>query len=274
MITDERYNAYASYDIYGDHWQCISAIKFYEKKYSLPKNLLYSISIVESGYNYFGNKDPLPWPWTINALGKSHYFKNKQQALNYLKRLLDAGHTNIDIGCTQINWIHHKHQFGNSPNNILNPIYNVAYAAHYLTERYISQKNWKKAIGQYHSFTPHLSSAYSEKVYKRMSELGSNISYRNPHNSNYLYNRYNIEQSLLSNENYNSNNRKHKQSFSQKSQNITNKNNNKSRDISEPMMIATNINHRIPDNHGISDNHRMLDKHKISGHNYITLPKN
>ena len=54
----------------------------YGKIYNLPNKLLTSIALVESGVK----KDEFKsWPWTLNVSGKSMYFQNKLETLEFSK---------------------------------------------------------------------------------------------------------------------------------------------------------------------------------------------
>jgi len=154
------------------HNQCIRAIYHYEKKYSLPSNMLYSIAVVESGYSASGKGPAYPWPWTINTKGKSYYCSTKSQALRLLKKFIAAGISNIDVGCAQINWRYHKKAFHGKPENILNPVYNVAYAAHMLHSKYSNNNNdWALSVASYHSGKSSLGRKYAAKVFDTWRDL-------------------------------------------------------------------------------------------------------
>ena len=50
-------------------YRCIESAKKFEKIYRLPKNLLVSIALTESGKS-LKNGEFVAWPWTINMKGK------------------------------------------------------------------------------------------------------------------------------------------------------------------------------------------------------------
>ena len=52
---------------------------------------------------------------------------------------------NIDVGCMQINYKFHGHNFKNL-NHILNPEENVKYAAEFLKKLFKRHKSWNEAI--------------------------------------------------------------------------------------------------------------------------------
>ncbi|CAL7960906.1 hypothetical protein MIDIC_240003 [Alphaproteobacteria bacterium] len=160
-----------------DYMQCVRAMRFYENKYGLPSNMLYAISVVESGE---WNEDALvytPHPWTLNVEGKPYFFRTKEEATKFLKQVIASGKTNVDIGCAQINWHYHGHYF-KKPENLLNPIYNIAYAAYFLTKNFYDTNSWHSAISQYHSKTEELGKEYLKKVSSIWKKVTHDEQYR------------------------------------------------------------------------------------------------
>jgi tetratricopeptide (TPR) repeat protein len=141
---------------------CLISSAFYENKYNLPKNILTSISIIESGQWFPKHGLSLPWPWTININGKGYYLNSYDEAARFLKRAIDQN-LNVDIGCNQINWKMHGHNFRN-PEQLLHPKYNAAYAAYFLIKKYKETGDWNKAIAYYHSKTKTYGMEYLKKV--------------------------------------------------------------------------------------------------------------
>ena len=60
----------------ANKYDCIIATKKYEEIYGIPKNLLLSVSLTESGRR-IKNGEFVSWPWTINRKGKGKFFNNK-----------------------------------------------------------------------------------------------------------------------------------------------------------------------------------------------------
>ncbi len=141
---------------------CFVASSFYEKKYNMPKHILHSISIAESGRWNREHKIQLAWPWVIGIDGKGRFFDTYAEAAVFLRKSIAAGE-NVDIGCHQVNWKHHGHNFKN-PEALLHPKHNAAYAAYFLTQNFNETKDWRKAISHYHSRTPTLGNVYLKKV--------------------------------------------------------------------------------------------------------------
>ena len=145
-----------------DTLQCEYLAKDAEKKYELPENILLSISRVESGYQ---KVDGIirAWPWTLNAGGDSAYFKTKKAALNSLKKRIESGVTNIDVGCMQINYRWHNKFFSNL-GDMINPIKNVDYGARFLKKLFQRHGSWEKAVKYYHSSKSKFNVRYYKKV--------------------------------------------------------------------------------------------------------------
>ena len=120
---------------------CNIEIKHFEAKYNIPKNILKTISTIESS----------KYPWTINVGGKGYMFNEKEKAINYTKMAVEKyGKTNIDIGCMQLNVKWHAHNFS-SIKEMFEPSKNVEYAAKLLKSHFAQTKNWKEAVKRYHS---------------------------------------------------------------------------------------------------------------------------
>lgn len=147
-----------------EYQHCTRAINFYEKRYNLPADLLYSIVVVESGKWNKGYNKVLPWPWSLNVEGKPYYFSTKLEAVNFLKKMIESGVENIDIGCSQINWYYHGKKYFKKPEHVLNPVLNISYAAYFLSRNYALTRDWKSAVARYHSRTEARGNEYFSKV--------------------------------------------------------------------------------------------------------------
>ena len=62
---------------YSFKYSCLEATKKYELVYDLPKNLLLSMSLIESGRK-LNSGEFVSWPWTINVRGKGKFFNDKK----------------------------------------------------------------------------------------------------------------------------------------------------------------------------------------------------
>jgi hypothetical protein len=143
--------------------QCRPAIEAAERRHGIPAHLLAAIGRVESG-----RRDPVsgswnPWPWTINAEGEGAFFETRAQAIAAVRDLQARGVRSIDVGCMQINLLHHPDAFA-SPEQAFDPTANAEYAAGFLERLYAQSGSWTRAAALYHSATPEVGAAYQRRV--------------------------------------------------------------------------------------------------------------
>ncbi len=129
----------------------------------LPDHLMAAIAHVESG-----RRDPqtgrfVPWPWTINAEGQGYFFETKAEAIAAVRDLQAKGVRSIDVGCMQINLMHHPNAFA-SLEQAFDPPANAAYGARFLVQLHDQSGDWRRATGLYHSATPNLAADYERQV--------------------------------------------------------------------------------------------------------------
>ena len=165
-------NDYEEYLFLHNSNQCNNYFDHFELKYQIPKHLLRSISIIETGRWSSNSQMYLPWPWSINHAGQPYYFANKKEAILKVMELLESGFTNIDIGCMQINLHHHPDAFLDL-NQAFEPKNNIEYAATFLVQHYQQSQNWQQAIAFYHSQSQ-VGKLYANKVLKIWSKYQDN----------------------------------------------------------------------------------------------------
>ena len=141
-----------------------------EQKYGIPQGLLLGIALTESGKTDQNSKRFTPWPWTINANGKGYRLKSKQEAMQKVKELQDSGIYLIDVGCMQINLVHHSKAF-RSLNEAFTPEKNIEYAAKFLVSLYEQKKSWEKATKCYHSANELLNNRYYCSVMRNYEKV-------------------------------------------------------------------------------------------------------
>ncbi len=134
---------------------CQEALIFCEKKYDIPPKLLSAIAHVESGGHLYA----------INALGGSHYFETKQDALMFIRSLRARGVRNINIGCMQINLQFHGHKF-KELGDMLEPLNNIEYAACLLRHMFDRYGSWVQAVRFYNP----RSMTYQKKVFQALKK--------------------------------------------------------------------------------------------------------
>ncbi len=134
-----------------------------ERKLNLPSGLLLAIGLVESG-----RTDPLTgrvvaWPWTINAAGVGRMFETSAAALAATRELQARGLTSIDVGCFQVNLLHHPMAF-TSLEDAFDPQANATYAARFLLALRARTGSWEEAVAAYHSATSERGGPYRDRV--------------------------------------------------------------------------------------------------------------
>lgn len=143
---------------------CTRPLPRYERQYGIPTHLLSAIASTESGRYHKGLNIKVPWPWTINAEGKGYFFSSKQEAIASVNKLRAQGVKSIDVGCMQVNLMHHPQAFA-SLDEAFDPEHNVAYAASFLRSLYQETNSWKEAAADYHSRTHSRGTEYAGHVY-------------------------------------------------------------------------------------------------------------
>ena len=138
---------------------CQQAIETAGRAHATPPGLMAAIGRVESGRH-----DPVsgalhPWPWTVDAEGQGMFYDSKAQAIAAVRALQARGVASIDVGCMQVNLMHHPDAF-NSLEQAFDPMANADYAGRFLVELHGQTGAWPAATALYHSATPELGAAY------------------------------------------------------------------------------------------------------------------
>lgn len=150
----------------GDAGLCADAIREVEAGASLPAGLLTAVAVSESGKYDADRRRAAPWPWTVNSQGDGRYFATAAEAIAHVDALRRSGRRNIDVGCMQINLMHHPDAFA-SLEEAFEPTRNVAYGARFLGQLRDETRSWTRAVERYHTADIDRGRAYREKVYER-----------------------------------------------------------------------------------------------------------
>lgn len=140
---------------------CEAAIERVERGSGLPPKLLLAIARTESGRLLDGRF--VVWPWAINAAGTGQYHETEAAAIAAIEAFRATGVASIDVGCMQVNLLHHSAAFANLQ-QAFDPVANVAYAARFLMTLRAELGDWPQAVAAYHSRTPDLGAAYGRRV--------------------------------------------------------------------------------------------------------------
>lgn len=146
---------------------CLAYLPAAEQYHGIPRGLLQSIAIVESG------RKGVPHPWTLNIGGAPVYDPDYNTVARRLYALMQSGQRNVDIGCMQINARYHAHRFAH-PLHLLDPRTNVFYAGYYLRELYQETGNWTTAVARYHSSSLSRQVGYVCNVWRALTAIGGN----------------------------------------------------------------------------------------------------
>ncbi len=165
------------FDLFSSSYSCILAANKYEKIYKLPKDLLLSVSLTESGKR-IKNGEFVSWPWTVNVKGKGKFFNTKNEAVTYVTNYTKKGKKNIDLGCMQVNYMYHPKAFKNFQ-DAFDPDINVEWSAKTLKSLYKKFGSWKEAVGYYHSYRNTRRKKYSAKVFNTLLKVKDNKEYNN-----------------------------------------------------------------------------------------------
>ena len=142
--------------------QCRAAIAAAERNFGIPAGLMAAIGQVESGRRGPDGR-VAPWPWSIDAEGTGQALETKAAAIAAVRALEARGVRSIDVGCMQVNLLHHPDAFAGL-DGAFDPVANVGYAARFLLRLYAQAGTWPEAAALYHSATPALGADYQRKV--------------------------------------------------------------------------------------------------------------
>jgi len=148
---------------------CRHAIAAAERAASIPPQLLAAIARVESGRFDPTSNRTIPWPWTINAEGRPGVFQTKEQAIAAVRNLQAQGVRSIDVGCMQVNLMHHPNAFA-TLDDAFDPYTNARYAARLLVSAKQRLGTWTAAVEAYHSANPARAIPYGRAVMGRWTE--------------------------------------------------------------------------------------------------------
>lgn len=143
--------------------ECEVAIATAERAQAIPSRILPAIGRVESGRVDPATGRVRAWPWAINVEGQGHWFESKDEAVAAVQALQARGVRSIDVGCMQVNLMHHPTAFA-SLDAAFDPATNAAYGARFLAALNRQTGSWPMAVADYHSATPELGIPYQQRV--------------------------------------------------------------------------------------------------------------
>lgn len=150
---------------------CRAAIAAAERAQGIPHGLLQAIGLVETGRRVTGQSGALPWPWSVDFDGTGRFFATKAAAIAAVRSARAGGMRSIDVGCLQVNLMHHPNAFA-SLAQAFDPVANAAWAAGFLRRLFGQTHDWGQAAAAYHSQTPALAGPYRARVMQAWAGLG------------------------------------------------------------------------------------------------------
>lgn len=147
---------------------CRRAVEAAGRAHGIPEHVMSAIARIESGRRS-ADGQVNPWPWSINVEGADHVYETRDQAVASVREFQAHGVRSIDVGCMQVNLLHHPTAFAALELGF-DPAANAAYAARFLAQLFQQTGSWPKAVAAYHSSTPELGDAYQRKVMAVLAE--------------------------------------------------------------------------------------------------------
>lgn len=160
----------------ADWSACRRAIAAVEPGAGLPPGLLLAIALVETGRRHPSGRIE-PWPWAYNAEGEGRLPPSRAAALAEVRGLQARGVRSIDVGCMQVNLLHHPQAFADLE-RAFEPEANVRYAAAFLRDLRARTGDWGQAIASYHSADEMRGLGYHRRV--ALARLGQGLAAGGP----------------------------------------------------------------------------------------------
>ena len=146
---------------------CTEHVLEAEQQLDIPRGLLLSIALVESG------QDGSPQPFAMNLDGKPVYSDNVSEAKSHLLDQQGRVRQNATVGCMQLSVQHHRANF-RPVERILDPSANVWYAARYLKRLRADSGSWSAAVARYNGGGRAQQREYPCKIYQHLESLDKN----------------------------------------------------------------------------------------------------
>ncbi len=142
---------------------CSAAIQAAERRHRIPARLLHAIGLVESGRAGGAGRAAASWPWTVNIAGVGSYLDSRTAAIAAVEQARSAGIRSVDVGCMQVNLVHHPAAFA-SLEQAFDPQANADYAGAFLASLFRETGSWPAAAQAYHSRMADRGARYGRRV--------------------------------------------------------------------------------------------------------------
>lgn len=141
---------------------CAQAAAVAEGAAGVPAGLLLAIGLVESGRTDAAGTRA-PWSFAIQSGGAGRFLANAEDAVAAVQALQATGVQSIDVGCFQINLLHHPNTFASLASGF-DALTNAHAAARFLASLRQELGAWEPAVAAYHSRTEALGAPYRDLV--------------------------------------------------------------------------------------------------------------
>lgn len=113
-------------------------------RYGVPAGILYAVGLAETG------RKGSMHPHALNIEGRTVFAASAAEAETEFRRARAGGAKLIDLGCMQINHHYHAEHF-TTLRHMLDPRFNVDYAARFLVRLKGRHGTWANAVARYHA---------------------------------------------------------------------------------------------------------------------------
>ncbi len=143
---------------------CTEHILEAERELEIPRGLLLSMSLVESG------QSGVPQPLAMNVNGKTVYPDSLDEARRHLLDGRGNLRSAVIAGCMQLSVQHHRTGF-KPIERVLDPAANVWYAARYLKRLRADSGNWGAAVARYNGGSRSQQQSYMCRIGQHLAVL-------------------------------------------------------------------------------------------------------
>jgi hypothetical protein len=139
----------------------------------IPSEVLFAVSLQESGTTMNGRRDFAPWPWTLNISEEGHYFHTHDDALAALEQQIAANNRRVAVGMFQIHLRFNGHRV-DDVRTLLDPATNLRIAAKVLRDCGVKYDALADRLSCYYSGDVDAEGeAYASQVLARAARYGA-----------------------------------------------------------------------------------------------------
>ncbi len=160
-------------EIKEDHWLAAMRVA------RIDSEILYAISLMESGTSFNGMRQYGPWPWTMNINEEARYYSSREAARMALIEEVERGNNRIAVGIWQIYLRFNGHHV-DDPLELFDPVTNLRVAAKVLNGCWDHYDTLRNVLSCYHSGdVDEKGLAYAARVLKLAEKWGEPYRVRN-----------------------------------------------------------------------------------------------